>query len=64
MIPSFKTHTALTAPGISHGFFTRKGGVSAGTYDSLNAGTGSGDAPENVTENRARIAAAIGAKPD
>jgi purine-nucleoside/S-methyl-5'-thioadenosine phosphorylase / adenosine deaminase len=47
-------------PGIRHGFFTREGGVSHGLYASLNAGLGSHDAPENVGENRARMAAALG----
>ena len=47
-------------PGIRHGFFTRAGGVSQGLYASLNAGLGSHDAPENVHENRARMAAALG----
>ncbi len=60
----FKTHASLNLPGLSHGFFSRRGGVSGGVYDSLNAGPGSGDAPDNVTENRARVAAAIGAKSD
>ncbi len=46
--------------GIRHAFFTRKGGVSPGIYGSLNAGLGSNDAPENVRENRARMAAALG----
>ena len=59
----FKAHPDLTLGGISHGFFGRRGGVSSSTYSSLNAGHGSGDIHENVTENRARIAAAIGAQP-
>jgi len=50
-------------PGISHGFFTRAGGVSEGVYASLNAGVGSHDKPEHVAENRARMAAAIGVAP-
>jgi YfiH family protein len=49
---------------IRHGFFTRSGGVSQGVYDSLNGGTGSNDAPYNVAENRARMAAALGVTPD
>jgi YfiH family protein len=49
---------------IRHGFFTRGGGVSDGIYDSLNGGLGSQDAPENVRENRARMAAALGVAPD
>lgn len=50
--------------GISHGFFGRAGGVSTGKYTSLNAGHGSDDTAENVTENRSRIAKALGAKPN
>jgi YfiH family protein len=51
-------------PGIRHAFFTREGGVSEGLYATLNGGIGSNDVPERVTENRARMAAAIGVKPD
>ncbi len=42
---------------IAHGFFTRQGGVSSGIYDSLNVGAGSKDEPQNVAENRRRVAA-------
>ncbi len=55
---------ALALPGIRHGFFTRRGGVSGGIYASLNGGQGSADAPEAVLENRARMASAIGVAPD
>jgi YfiH family protein len=51
-------------PGIRHGFFTRTGGVSAGIYASLNGGIGSRDAAANVAENRARMAAALGVRPE
>ena len=47
-------------PGLAHGFFTRRGGVSGGVYDSLNVGLGSRDDPDAVRENRARVAAALG----
>jgi YfiH family protein len=47
-------------PGVRHAFFTRRGGVSTGVYDSLNVGVGSKDDPEAVQENRARAAAALG----
>ncbi|MEQ1617956.1 MAG: peptidoglycan editing factor PgeF [Terricaulis sp.] len=46
-----------------HAFFGRGGGVSTGIYASLNAGTGSGDDPEAVAENRRRIAAAFSVAP-
>jgi len=49
-------------PGIAHGFFTRKGGVSGGIYGSLNCGPGSKDDPEAVMENRARVASRLAAR--
>jgi polyphenol oxidase len=60
----FLTAESLRIPGVAHGFFTRVGGASQGVYTSLNAGVGSRDAPEAVTENRARVAAALGASPE
>jgi len=51
-------------PGIRHAFFTRAGGVSDGLYASLNGGVGSNDTPNNVAENRARMAASLGVTPD
>jgi polyphenol oxidase len=53
----------LALAGIRHAFFTRAGGVSRGLYESLNGGTGSDDVAANVTENRARMAAALGVEP-
>ena len=50
--------------GIKHGFFTRAGGVSDGLYASLNGGVGSDDKPQNVAENRARMAALLDVAPD
>ncbi|MBE7185766.1 MAG: peptidoglycan editing factor PgeF [Methylobacterium mesophilicum] len=49
---------------IRHGFFTRRGGVSDGIYESLNIGIGSDDDKASVAENRARVAAAIGVSVD
>src|SRR6185436_740664 len=54
---------SLASLNIRHAFFTRVGGVSSGIYDSLNGGIGSKDAPENVRENRARMATALGVAP-
>src|SRR5438132_1540626 len=59
------SHSMLQAPslvldGIRHGFFTRRGGVSQGIYQSLNGGLGSADDRLNVRENRALMAAALG----
>jgi YfiH family protein len=60
----FLTAESLKIPGVAHGFFTRLGGISQDVYASLNGGAGSRDAPEAVSENRARIAAALGAAPE
>jgi YfiH family protein len=63
MLPPFTTSPALTGiSGVSHGFFGRRGGVSAGDYDSLNVGEGSADNPRHIAENRARVSGAIGAR--
>jgi len=50
---------ALTSPGVAHGFFGRRGGVSTGLYASLNCGPGSSDDRASVMENRARAKAAL-----
>lgn len=47
-------------PDVRHGFFTRKGGVSPGVYESLNCGPGSGDTGGNVTRNRESVARSFG----
>jgi len=44
---------------ISHGIFSRHGGVSPAPWDSLNLGGTVGDSRANVVENRKRIFAAI-----
>ena len=54
----------LAETGITHGFFTREGGVSTGIYASLNCGGGSGDDRNAVAENRARAAAMLGVARD
>lgn len=58
----FYTHPNLLHPALTHGFFGRRGGVSEGIYARLNVGRGSGDAPEAVAENRARVLAALGGR--
>jgi YfiH family protein len=50
--------------GVRHAFFTRRGGVSRGVYESLNVGRGSRDDPAHVAENRRRAAALFGAAPE
>ncbi len=54
----------FASTGIRHGYFTRTGGVSDGIYAGLNTGTGSADTPENVAENRRRVATWMGVSPE
>ena len=50
----FLQAAGLRTPGVAHGFFTRRGGVSQGVYASLNGGVGSRDDPAAVArESRA-----------
>ncbi len=53
----------LMLPGVAHGFFGRRGGVSTGIYASLNCGPGSGDVRDAVMENRTRAIATLGNDP-
>lgn len=62
--PEFLQAAALRSPGLAHGFFTRRGGVSRGVYASLNGGVGSCDDPDAVRANRALMAAALGIDAD
>jgi YfiH family protein len=48
------------ARALSHGVFTRRGGVSAPPFDSLNVSASTGDRPDAVGRNKTLIAAAIG----
>ncbi|MDR3533315.1 MAG: peptidoglycan editing factor PgeF [Rhodopila sp.] len=54
--------TADTIP-VPHGFFTRRGGVSAGSYASLNCSLSSQDDRDAVLENRARVARSLRTDP-
>lgn len=49
--------------GITHAFFSRRGGVSRGLYTSLNCGLGSGDDRKAVEANRARAVSALDMEP-
>jgi polyphenol oxidase len=59
--PVLQSRRLAALPGIRHAFFTRRGGVSSGLYESLNVGRGSGDQAAAVEENRRRVAAHFGA---
>jgi len=57
----YLTVPALAAlPGVRHGFFTRRGGVSEGPYAALNCSLSSKDDRDRVRENRRRAMAALG----
>ena len=58
MTPEFLTSAALP---VRHGFFTRRGGVSAGPYSSLNCSLSSADDPACVAANRTAVAETLGA---
>ena len=59
------TLAALRADrGARHGFFTRRGGVSEGMFDSLNCGFGSNDDRDRVACNRAIATARLGLAPE
>ncbi|MBI5940919.1 MAG: peptidoglycan editing factor PgeF [Caulobacterales bacterium] len=63
-LPVLQSGVLAGLPGVRHAFFTRKGGVSMGLYNSLNVGRGSNDSLDDVLENRRRAAAWFGAGPD
>ncbi len=62
--PAIEAERLAGLGGVRHGFFTRRGGVSGGLYESLNCGLGSGDDAGAVRENRRRAARALGADTD
>lgn len=47
-------------PGLTHAFLGRTGGVSSGHLSSLNMGRRDEDTPENIRENKMRVAEAFG----
>ena len=58
-----KEKTYYTSPifkNITHGFFSKKGGVSTGIYDSLNCGKSSLDYENNIIKNRKIVSNILG----
>jgi polyphenol oxidase len=55
-------HFDLTLPGARVTFSTRRGGVSQGSFASLNLGLWTGDEPDRVMENRDRLRHHAGAE--
>ena len=62
--PFFEAAMLAEAPGLRHGFFGRRGGVSEGPFASLNCSTANGDDPARVAENRRRVCAALDLMPE
>jgi polyphenol oxidase len=60
----FYQFSSIAADSVSHGVFTRHGGVSPAPFASLNMSTSTGDTPENVRENRLRAFSALERAPD
>lgn len=60
MTPYLQSAHLENISGISHGFFTRQGGVSKGDFATLNAGLSNGDQHDHVMENRRRISRSLG----
>lgn len=61
-VPHWRPHQPERTATIA--FSTRRGGVSAPPFDTLNLGKSTADAPESVAENRRRLLAGLGAVPE
>ena len=63
MLPTNRiTSSIFDHDGINHGFFTRRGGMSQGVFDSLNCSPYSDDLMDSINENRRRIIQSLGAE--
>lgn len=59
-IPFEQSRALAALPGVRHGFFGRRGGVSTGVFASLNMSESSGDKLNLVASNRAQAVETIG----
>jgi YfiH family protein len=60
MAEAVTADTLAALPGLAHGFFTRRGGVSSGAFAALNCSLSGRDDADAVRENRRRAADALG----
>lgn len=60
MAEAVTADTLAAQPGLAHGFFTRRGGVSGGAFAALNCSLSGRDDPDAVRENRRRAAESLG----
>jgi polyphenol oxidase len=58
---AWEEHVGIDLGGARAVFTTRRGGFSSGPYESLNLGKLTGDRPEDVARNRARLQQQVGA---
>lgn len=58
-LPLLHVPSLAAYPGLVHAVSTRHGGVSVGSYASLNLSTSTGDSRENVDANHRRLASAL-----
>ena len=61
-LPCYRSSLLAAFPELTHGWFTRLGGVSPAPYQSLNLGFGVGDQGTLVVQNRDRVQQALGLK--
>jgi YfiH family protein len=59
-VPREQSPALATLPGVSHGFFGRRGGVSASDFASLNMSATLGDDPALVARNRGLAVTSLG----
>jgi YfiH family protein len=60
MAEAVTAESLAALPGLAHGFFTRRGGVSSGAFAALNCSLSGRDDADAVRENRRRAADALG----
>ncbi|MDD2902995.1 MAG: laccase domain-containing protein, partial [Syntrophales bacterium] len=58
-LPCYRSSLLAAFPELTHGFFTRQGGVSPAPYQSLNLGFGVGDQASLVAKNRNLVQQAL-----
>lgn len=63
IIEPFSSQLLSKTSKLTHGFFSRHGGVSSGLYKSLNCGFGSGDDPVRIKKNRELALATLNLEP-
>ncbi|HPC45437.1 MAG TPA: peptidoglycan editing factor PgeF [Candidatus Latescibacteria bacterium] len=63
-LPMLRSSLLDELPGVWHGFTTRIGGVSAGSFAFLNLSLNVGDSPDAVLQNRSLLARSAGISPE